>query len=81
MERLAKIPISQNASGAVKIVRALYLVAWALLLVWFAARDAPNLFYGVRSNPAIAPSPDASMNYFLEALLAVSTPVDRATRS
>jgi hypothetical protein len=61
----------------VKIIRASYLVAWALLLIWFAARDAPNLFNEVRRDPAITSAPDASMNYFLEALLAVPRPVDR----
>jgi hypothetical protein len=61
----------------VKIVRASYLVAWALLLIWFAAHDAPNLFKEVRRDPAITSAPDASMNYFLEALLAVPRPVDR----
>lgn len=60
-----------------KIIRASYLVAWALLLIWFAARDAPNLFNEVRPDPAITSAPDASMNYFLEALLAVPRPVDR----
>jgi hypothetical protein len=61
----------------VKIVRSSYLVAWALFLIWFAARGAPNFFNDVRPAPAIAPAPDASMNYFLEALLAVPRPVDR----
>jgi hypothetical protein len=61
----------------VKIIRASHVVVWATLLIWFAARDAPNLFKELRHSPAIGFGPNASMNYFLEALLAVPRPVDR----
>jgi hypothetical protein len=59
------------------LLRSAYLLIWALLLTAFAVRNAPNLWSDLRRNRIPTPSPNASMDYFLETLFLVPQPSER----
>jgi len=59
------------------LLRLAYLLIWALLLTAFAVRNAPKLWSALRHDRIPTPSPNASMDRFLEALLLVPQPSER----
>jgi hypothetical protein len=63
------------------LLRSAYLLIWALLLTAFAVRNAPNLWSDLRRDGIPTPSPNASMDRFLEGLLQVPQPSERLNQT
>jgi hypothetical protein len=63
------------------LLRSAYLLIWALLLTAFAVRTAPNLWSDLRHDRIRTPSPNASMDRLLEALLLVPQSSERLNQT
>ncbi len=63
------------------LLRSAYLLMWALLLTAFTVRNAPNLLSEVCRGRIPTPSPNASMDRLLEALLLVPQPSERLNQA
>jgi hypothetical protein len=63
------------------LLRSAYLLMWTLLLTAFTARNAPDLWNDLRHGKIPTPSPNASMDCFLEALLLIPQPSERLNQT
>ena len=66
-----------SAPRRARLFSAGYVLVWALLLFWFAARDIPNLCSDLRHGHLVGTTPNTSTNVFLQALLRIPNAAER----